>query len=100
MKFIKETEKIIIKFEENITAKTVKDLKEEIQIKLGQEAEYKEAVADLSEVEYIDSTGITLIIGIYKSLESSNKLFSVIGTSEEIKNLFEIIRLDKIFSVK
>lgn len=100
MKFITEAEKLIIKFEENITAKTVKDLKEELQIKLGQDEDYQEAIADLSKVEYIDSTGITLIIGIYKSLESSNKLFSVIGTSEEIKNLFEVIRLDKIFVVE
>lgn len=100
MKITKDAETLELYFNENITAPIVKDLKEEIKEILEQSNEYSQVVANLSEVEYIDSTGITLIIGIYKSVEESGKKLTVTGAREEIKNLFSIIRLDEIFTVQ
>jgi len=100
MQIKKETDTLVIQFEENITAQIVKELKDEVKEKLNQETGYGDVVADLSEVKYIDSTGITLIIGIYKSLTTSDKKFSVVGARDEIKNLFSVIRLDRIFNIQ
>lgn len=100
MKISKESTKIVIEFEENLTAQSIKELKEVVKNSLDEEVNYDQVVTDLSQVEYIDSTGITFIIGIYKSLEPYEKKLTVIGARQEIKDLFNIIRLDKIFSIE
>jgi len=89
----------VLRFEGNIIAAQVPQMAEEIKEILLEDEEYGTVVADLSQVEYIDSNGITLIIAMYRSVESEGKSFRVIGAREEISNLFKIIQLDRIFNI-
>ncbi len=88
-----------VRFEGNIIAAQVPRMAEELKDILLEAEKYEAVVADLSQVEYIDSTGITLIIGLYRTVQSKGKTFQVTGAREEIKNLLTIIQLDKVFDI-
>ncbi|MEN1759368.1 STAS domain-containing protein [Anoxynatronum sibiricum] len=100
MKNAIEKETLTISFDSNLTAALVPDLTREVKAILEMEPGCKRVVADLTGVEYIDSTGITLIIGMYRSIDAVNKRFLVSGAREEIKDLFSIIQLDNIFDIQ
>lgn len=94
-----ENNQLEITFDEKIIASEVPTLTERIKSILDDKTDYSQVVANFSKVEYIDSTGITLVIGIYRTVANMEKQFSVIGAKDEIKNLFSIIQLDKIFNI-
>ncbi len=55
---------------------------------------------DLSEVEYIDSTGLGVFVGFFKKLKDNNGYMKITGASNRIKRLFEITGLDQIIDVE
>jgi len=59
----------------------------------------KAIIVDLSEVPYIDSSGIaTLVEGLQWSHTSSKK-FRLVGLTPTVKDIFEIARLLQVFEV-
>lgn len=61
--------------------------------------EYREVVIGLDQVEYIDSTGVTFLIGLYRYLQKNDKSMRVINARKEIVELFEIVNLKDLFHV-
>lgn len=62
-------------------------------------SEPKAIIVDLSEVPYIDSSGIaTLVEGLQWSHSSQNK-FRLVGLTPTVKDIFEIARLLQVFEV-
>ncbi len=57
-------------------------------------------IFDLSMVKEIDSLGITLILGLFKSCQKKGLPFSVEGVSPEIMRVFRLFSLPKVFPVK
>ena len=55
---------------------------------------------DCSELSYIDSTGIGVLIGILKKIKKKDKMLYIINAEKNIKRLFNITGLDKIFVIK
>lgn len=95
----KANDQLEITFDEKIIAAVVEELRGNITSILDENNDYAHVIANFSNVEYIDSTGITLVIGMYRSVANREKQFSIIGAKEEIKNLFSIIQLDKVFKI-
>ena len=56
-------------------------------------------VLDLSQVTFIDSSGIAVIIEHLRSATRRSKVFCIGGTSEPVKQIFEIIHLEKAMPV-
>ena len=56
-------------------------------------------VLDLSQVTFIDSSGIAVIIGHLRSATRRSKVFCIGGMSEAVKQVFEIIHLEKAMPV-
>jgi anti-sigma B factor antagonist len=56
-------------------------------------------VLDLSEVSFIDSTGIAAIIEHLRSATRGSKAFCIGGMSETVKEIFKIINLQKAMPV-
>lgn len=54
-------------------------------------------VADLSELEYCDSTGMTVIITAYHRALATGRAFSVGGLSPALAQHFRVAGLDQIF---
>jgi anti-sigma B factor antagonist len=56
-------------------------------------------VLDLSQVTFIDSSGIAVIIGHLRSATRRFHVFCIGGMSEAVKQVFEIIHLEKAMPV-
>lgn len=59
-----------------------------------------QAEIDLSEVDYIDSTGLGIFIGFYKALQEHGGYMKITGVNARLKRLFEITGLDKIIDIE
>lgn len=57
-------------------------------------------VFDLSQVQEIDSLGITLVLGLFKSCQKLGLPFSVEGVSPDIMRVFRLFSLPKVFPVR
>lgn len=55
---------------------------------------------NLSNLDYIDSTGLGVMIGILKKIKSENKEIYIINPKSNVKKIFTITGLDKIFKVE
>lgn len=58
------------------------------------------AIIDLSEVDYIDSTGLGIFIGFYKVLQKREGYVKMIGVNDRLKRLFKITGIDKIIDIE
>ena len=50
--------------------------------------------------DYIDSTGLGAMIGVLKKLKTDNKEIYIINPKSNVKKIFTITGLDKIFKVE
>jgi anti-sigma B factor antagonist len=56
-------------------------------------------VVDLTNVSYMDSTGLGVFIALLKAIKSSEGKLKFVGVSERIKRLFDITGLTEILNV-
>lgn len=52
------------------------------------------------ELDYIDSTGLGVLMGIYKKLQEKSLNIKIINLKPNIYKLFDITGLNKIFSIQ
>lgn len=76
----------------------VKDMVEIAKKRLEGDEMYDSVVINLEASESVDSMGITFLIGMYKTITAKGKTISLSGVSEEMMNLFKIMKLDEIFA--
>lgn len=93
------TETKVFKISGDIVASQVKDL-------VAQSKSYLEdtgsavVMLDISAVEYIDSTGISFLIGLYKTAAARNREMQIRGVKPEIQKLFKLMKLDELFRIE
>jgi len=63
------------------------------------EKEGVEMVVNLSEVSYMDSTGLGVFVGVFKNVRANNGKFQIVGLSDRLKRLFEITGLADIIDI-
>lgn len=56
-------------------------------------------IINLSGVEYMDSTGLGVFVGVFKNVRSGNGDFQLIGLSDRLRRLFEITGLADIMNI-
>jgi len=59
----------------------------------------KHLLVNLAQVEYLDSTGLGILIGGVKRLKEQDGSLKLVGPSARITRIFEITGLNKIFDV-
>ena len=59
----------------------------------------KQVVINLSQVEYLDSTGLGVLIGGLKRMREAGGNLSLVGPGMRIQRIFEITGLNKIFEI-
>ncbi|MBA9029235.1 MULTISPECIES: anti-sigma factor antagonist [Bacillaceae] len=57
-------------------------------------------IVDLTEVSYMDSTGLGIFVGLFKSVRAHNGVFTLVGLSERLQRLFDITGLADIIDIK
>ncbi|RQD69591.1 MAG: anti-sigma factor antagonist [Tindallia sp. MSAO_Bac2] len=90
---------LTFKFQYNPTASNINEFLKYMYQIIDTKEIYDEVVMDFSEVQYVDSTGITFLIGIYRYLSKMKKSFRIINARKEIVDLFEIVNMTNLFQV-
>ncbi|MDP4162993.1 MAG: anti-sigma factor antagonist [Bacillota bacterium] len=90
-------ESLEIKVEGEIDAYTAPKLRDAI-FPLSEKENVK-MIIDLTDVLYMDSTGLGVIVGVFKSVRAHNGDFKLIGLSDRLKRLFEITGLADIIDI-
>lgn len=60
----------------------------------------KDIIFDASGLDYIDSTGLGAFISLYKTVNENGKTIKIIGIKQNVKKIFTITELDKIFRIE
>ena len=55
---------------------------------------------NLENLDYIDSTGLGVMIGVLKKLKIDNKEIYILNPKNKVKKIFTITGLDKIFKME
>ena len=63
------------------------------------ESEQGAIVLDLTAVEQIDSLGITLVLGLFKTCQKAGTPFSIEGVKPDIMRVFRLFNLPKFFPI-
>lgn len=59
----------------------------------------RQLVVDLSQVSYIDSSGLAILIEGMQTIEGYGGKFALAGLQESVRPIFEIARLDQVFRI-
>ena len=78
-----------------LNAHTAPSLKEQISALINSGS--SQLVLDLSEVEFIDSSGLAALVSGMKRARTQDGGFSIAGASEDILAVFRLTMLDKVF---
>ncbi|MFA9556654.1 STAS domain-containing protein [Evansella sp. AB-rgal1] len=89
--------KSVVKLSGEVDVYTASVLKEKLN-PIAQEAEQL-IIIDLSDVHYIDSTGLGIFIGALKTADKSNSSLKIIGANSRVKRLFEITGLNEVIDI-
>lgn len=87
-----------IELEGEVDIYTANNLKESIIDIISNNQE--DIIIDASKLVYIDSTGLGVLIGALKRLKQKEKDIYIINARSNIKKIFNITGLDKIFKVE
>lgn len=95
---IKELEsRVFVKINGEIDAYTAPQLRDSFQP--FEEKEHVHIIVDLSEVSYMDSTGLGVFVGLYKVLRGNEGSLKLTGLSDRLKRLFQITGLAEIMEI-
>lgn len=56
-------------------------------------------VIDFSDVQFISSLGLGMCIDVRNTAEQCNASTSIVGLTSHLKELFEMMRLDRLFTI-
>lgn len=59
----------------------------------------KTLVLDLSEVDFVDSSGLGVILGRYRRLSTSSRTIALVGVKPSVRAVLELAGIDSIMSV-
>ena len=99
MQFLKEQldDIAIIKVPgDHLDADNAKEFKEDISELIQQE---KKVVFDLSELRFVDSSGLGAIISCLRKLNESGGDLKLFGMNKSVRALFELVRLNRLFDI-
>ena len=93
-------DELILKMEESLIASKINELIAKTKEYIETNDDISNITLDISEVEEVDSTGITFIIGLYKTSINMKKNFKVRGVNKDIGELFSLMKLGEIFPIQ
>jgi anti-sigma B factor antagonist len=89
------TAEIVIHCAGKIRSDTTQQLKDAVKPLLS---ESKTVVLDLTNVTYMDSSGLGAIVGLYISAKSAKSHLRLINLNEHLKEIFSITRLGQVMA--
>ena len=93
----KEEGRDLVKINENIVASNANSLKDALAGIVQDGAE--QLTIDMAEVRSIDSMGLGVLIAAHNSLQKKGNRLQVINANDDIRKLFQAMRIDQHFEI-
>lgn len=93
-----ENDKVFVKLSKEIYVEQAAMIREQLLQYI--ESNYCNVEFDFTDVTYIDSSGLGVLVAIHKLTSSHGGDVIIKGMNGEVKELFELTRLDKIFTIQ
>lgn len=90
-------EKLIVALEGRLDTLTAPALSDELDSDLGN---IKQLLFDFSELEYISSAGIRVLLAAYKRLKKAEGTLTVINANDMVREVFELTGLYKVITTE
>ena len=88
---------VIFVLEERLDAHNSDQLKAEMN-RLFEEGR-KNAIVDLTDVRFIDSSGLGVLVSGYKNASTKQGSLKLSGLQTQVKSMFELTRLHRVFDI-
>lgn len=98
IKVAKEGEKTIVFLSGSIDIPAGESLKKTLN-EIAEDEKTKELIVDFKQVDSIGSSAIGALLLSHKEFTAKKLKFQIINLNKEIKSLFKIIKLDKVFKI-
>lgn len=59
----------------------------------------KKVILDLRPIGFMDSAGLGAVLSAFKKVRSGGGQFKIFGPSKEVKALFELVRMHRLFEI-
>jgi anti-sigma B factor antagonist len=92
---VKEIQIIVVEYK-SLDASKVEDF---IKLVSDEISKNKKNLIDLSKVDFVDSAGLGSLLSCLKKAKSSGGELKVFGLTKSVRSLFELMRMQKIFSI-
>ena len=93
-----ETDKLYVKVSGDLDINNIAKLREEVLVQY--EDIDKDIVFDFIDLDYIDSTGLGVLISVYKRVKEKDNQIYIKNAKKNIKKLFYITEPDQIFKLE
>lgn len=90
--------KITIKISKNFTVDEVSKFRENVYLAISKEQVHFDL--DFSECTFIDSTGLGVLVGLYKKCQDNKSEMLLFGLNEDVKRVIHMTRLDSVFDIR
>ena len=87
-----------IKESDRLTAAIAEEVKSDLT-SIVSESKNK-VVLDLTNIKFIDSTGIGVLISALKTARQNNASFILSGIQKDVMSLLSLMKLDKVFEIQ
>jgi anti-anti-sigma factor len=94
-RIVRTGERAVVAFDGDLTSSTVLDVRPRLGALMG--GGVRELVFDFGGTDFVDSSGIGMLLSAHNWLSKAGGHVEVVGASEEILSLFRSMRLDKRF---
>lgn len=89
---------LTVSFSGEMTIESIKNIKNTLDAESSSDS-VKSIVANLSEVLFIDSTGIGFLVSLNSRMKESDKHFYLLRPSEQVCKTLELVRLINFFTI-
>lgn len=83
--------------EDRLDANNSEDLKKELQQQFA--ADTKNMIIDLTEIHFIDSSGLGALVSGYKNASTIHGSLKLTNLQSQVKSMFELTRLHRVFDI-
>src|SRR6056297_321201 len=100
MKTCRESNLMKFIIQNDLIAPNVKDMNKVLMDALDQTNGIEEVIVDLNKIENIDSVGVSFVVSLYKNISNEGLEFRIVNASNDIIQLFKLMRLDEFFIIE
>ena len=94
-----ENETICIVPETDLIASSIEELRDFCSEQFKKYSEAQHVILDVTGVDFVDSLGVNLIVGLYRQAVSESRTIEIIGAGKNFMKVATFFRLSSLFKV-